>query len=182
MTQDWFQTYTGHAFPLFDFKPADFIIEDIAHSLANLCRYNGHTKFFYSVSQHSVYVYECLKKVLNIESKKLLLTGLLHDAAESICGDMISPVKHHPIMRPYVDWINHVERGLAEQFDISYPFPPIIKRADNIVLATEKEQITHQPPPRPWTLVEEPWHELEIEQWSPEVAKERFLAAFAALS
>lgn len=182
MTQHWFQTYTGHAFPLFDFKPADFIIEDIAHSLANLCRYNGHCKWHFSVAQHSIYVMECLKKVLHVESKKLLLTGLLHDAAESYTNDIVRPVKRHPIMRPYVDWQNHIDRGLAEQFDIPYPFPTVIKRADNILLVTEKEQITHQPSPRPWTLVEEPWFELEIEQWSPEVAKERFLAAFAALS
>jgi len=182
VSQACFQTYTGHAFPLFDCKPADFIIKDIAHSLALLCRYNGHCRFHFSVAQHSWYVMECLKKVLHVESKQLLLTGLLHDAAESICGDMISPVKHHPIMRPYVDWINHIERVLAERFDIPFPFPPIIKRADNIMLATEKEHIVHLPPPRPWVIVEEPWFELEIEQWSPEVAEERFLQAFIDLS
>ena len=47
-------TYTGKLFDIFDPKPELVCIEDIAHSLANQCRYTGHTKVFYSVAQHSV--------------------------------------------------------------------------------------------------------------------------------
>lgn len=182
MTQAWFQTYTGKAFPLFDFKPSDFCIKDISHALSNLCRYNGHTKIYFSVAQHSVHVMECLRDELRVEDKRLLLCGLLHDAAEAYTGDMVRPVKQHSIMRPYRDWEEHVERGLSEHFDIPFPFPKVIKRADNILLATEKEQIVHLPPPRPWTITEEPWWQLEITEWLPEVAKKRFMQAFVDLS
>jgi len=84
-------TRTGKKFFMFDPERQEFCIEDIAHALANTCRYNGHTNEFYSVAQHSYAVASILKH--KGFGPKIQLAGLLHDAAEAYFGDMISPLK-----------------------------------------------------------------------------------------
>jgi hypothetical protein len=81
-------TYTGKEFPYDDVSPDNICIEDIAHSLAHLCRYTGHTCMFYSVAQHSLLVAE---KIPGGPGEKLV--GLLHDAAEAYTNDLASPLK-----------------------------------------------------------------------------------------
>ena len=51
---DWMQTYSGFQFWPLDPRPEEIHVIDIAHSLANQCRYAGHCREFYSVAQHSV--------------------------------------------------------------------------------------------------------------------------------
>src|SRR5438477_8188248 len=72
----------------FDFRaPAssNFTIEDVAHGLANICRYAGQCRRFYSVAEHSILVSET---ALGFE-----LEALLHDAAEAFMGDITRPLK-----------------------------------------------------------------------------------------
>jgi hypothetical protein len=73
--------------PLTDPDPEHIDIRDIAHALANVCRYNGHIREHYSVAQHSVIVSK------HFADPKLELAGLLHDAEEAYFGDMVSPLK-----------------------------------------------------------------------------------------
>lgn len=80
-------TYTGKVFDLLNPKPEMVCIEDIAHSLAYQCRYNGHCKFFYSVAQH------CVLMARNRDLPGDPLQKLLHDAAEAYIGDIVSPWK-----------------------------------------------------------------------------------------
>src|ERR1035437_8999101 len=54
--QAWIQTYSGRRFCPLSPNPDAIVLQDIAHSLAMQCRFNGHCKKFYSVAQHSVYV------------------------------------------------------------------------------------------------------------------------------
>ncbi len=54
MEGSWIQTYTGICFNPFLPDPKDITLEDIAHALSMMCRYNGHTKEFYSVAEHCV--------------------------------------------------------------------------------------------------------------------------------
>jgi hypothetical protein len=90
-------TYTGkYVNPL---RPLakDICIEDIAHSLSQICRFGGHCRFSYSVAQHSLLVCDLVgKRIINERRKEIQLWGLLHDAAEAYYGDIISPIKNNP--------------------------------------------------------------------------------------
>lgn len=84
-------TYTGKMVNPFKPDEEQICIEDIAHSLARQCRFNGHTKKFYSVAEHSINV--ALKlEFLGFPARTVLL-GLLHDSAEAYLSDIPSPVK-----------------------------------------------------------------------------------------
>lgn len=89
---DWIETFTGKKFCPLNPRPEDVCIEDIAHSLAMQCRFNGHTRVFYSVAEHSVLMAEELA-VLGYD-KTVQLYGLLHDAAEAYLCDLPQPIKH----------------------------------------------------------------------------------------
>jgi len=79
-------TYSGIVFDLMNPNPRLIKIEDIAHGLAFNCRWNGHTKRYYSVAEH------CLRMSTNVNSS-LKLTALFHDAEEAYWGDIIRPLK-----------------------------------------------------------------------------------------
>src|SRR5713226_1215903 len=87
VSKAWIITYTGKQFYHLNPQPEMVCIEDIAHSLAMLCRWTGHTKFHYSVAQHSIY---CSR----IGPQETALERLLHDASEAYLGDMNRPLKH----------------------------------------------------------------------------------------
>lgn len=74
-----------------DPDPNDIRIDDIAHALSLICRYNGHTDVHYSVAQHCIVVVDRLKTMK--APFKAQLMGLLHDSEEAYLGDMVSPVK-----------------------------------------------------------------------------------------
>ena len=77
----WLQTYTGIQFWPLDPRPEEIDIQDIAHALSLLCRFNGHCQRFYSVAEHSVHVSTIL-------APEFGLWGLLHDAAEAYLSDI----------------------------------------------------------------------------------------------
>lgn len=86
---------SGRRLDLLDPSPFDVEIEDIARGLARVARWNGQTSgdHAFSVAEHSVVV-EHLFTTLNPKSTNAeRLTALLHDAAEYVIGDMISPFK-----------------------------------------------------------------------------------------
>lgn len=83
---NWIETYTGKKAFL---AAPEANIEDIAHSLANLCRFNGHCSKFYSVAEHSVLVAE-LMETLGLGDP---FEGLMHDAVETYLSDVPMPFK-----------------------------------------------------------------------------------------
>lgn len=91
----WQRMLSGRRLDLLDPTPVDIEIEDIAHGLAFVARWNGQTEgdFAYSVAEHSLLV-ECIYRRLSPKApEKWQLAALLHDAPEYVIGDMISPVK-----------------------------------------------------------------------------------------
>lgn len=151
----WIQTYTGKKFYPFNPKVEDICLEDIAWSLSNLCRFNGHCKYFYSVAEHSVYVAENVPE-------KYALEGLFHDAAEAYIGDIPSPIK------PFFE-IDLAERKLMETislcFILDYPFSNIIKKIDMALLASEAEQ-TMAPYVDTWPQLQESSLDINIKGYS----------------
>ena len=91
----WQRMLSGRRLDLLDPTPMDIEIEDIAHGLAFVARWNGQTvgNFAYSVAEHSLLVEELFGRMNPKAPAKWRLAALLHDAPEYVIGDMISPVK-----------------------------------------------------------------------------------------
>lgn len=86
---------SGRRLDLLDPTPVDIEVEDIAHGLAFVARWNGQTRgdWPYSVAEHSLLVEEIFHNANPGVSPRWQLAALLHDAPEYVIGDMISPVK-----------------------------------------------------------------------------------------
>ena len=91
----WQRMLSGRRLDLLDPSPLDIEIEDIAHGLARVARWNGQTSgsTIFSVAQHSLLVEACARTADPGLGKADLLAALLHDAPEYVIGDMISPFK-----------------------------------------------------------------------------------------
>jgi uncharacterized protein len=91
----WQRMLSGRRLDLLDPSPLDIEIEDIAHGLARVARWNGQTKgdHAFSVAQHSVLVARLYAHCAKSAPRNFQLAALLHDAPEYVVGDMISPFK-----------------------------------------------------------------------------------------
>jgi 5'-deoxynucleotidase YfbR-like HD superfamily hydrolase len=91
----WQRMLSGRRLDLLDPTPLDIEVEDIAHGLAFVARWNGQTRgdWPYSVAEHSLLVEELFIRANPGIAAKWRLAALLHDAPEYVIGDMISPVK-----------------------------------------------------------------------------------------
>ena len=91
----WQRMLSGRRLDLLDPTPMDIEIEDIAHGLSFVARWNGqtHGDFPYSVAEHSLLVERLFTRLYPKSTAKDRLAALLHDAPEYVIGDMISPVK-----------------------------------------------------------------------------------------
>ena len=133
-TEEWIETFTQKCFFPFDPNPTLICIEDIAHSLAMTCRFNRHCRVFYSVAQHCVIVSEMVPA-------EDALWGLLHDAGEAYLPDIPRPIKHKKELRSLVEAERKILKCVAQVFGLQLPIPVSIKRADNIMLATEARDL-----------------------------------------
>ena len=91
----WQRMLSGRRLDLLNPSPLDIEIEDIAHGLARVARWNGQTRgdHAFSVAQHCVLVEEIAVHLDAALSREARLAALLHDAPEYVVGDMISPFK-----------------------------------------------------------------------------------------
>lgn len=150
----------------------DIHIKDIAHSLSQQCRWTGHTTRFYSVAEHCVHVSHQLTS--------LALEGLLHDASEAYLSDLARPIKKAEGLGEEYE---HVERGLerviAKRFDLTYPWKPAVRVADEQMLWREAKQLV----PHLGEKMPEPQETTPYAQcWTPERAEEEFLKVFYSLT
>jgi 5'-deoxynucleotidase YfbR-like HD superfamily hydrolase len=91
----WQRMLSGRRLDLLDPTPLDIEIQDIAHGLSFVARWNGQTSgdFPYSVAEHSLLVERIFDELNPNSNSEARLAALLHDAPEYVLGDLISPVK-----------------------------------------------------------------------------------------
>jgi len=142
----WQRMLSGRRLDLLNPSPMDIEIEDIAHGLSFVARWNGQTfgKFPYSVAEHSVFVEKLFFKINPRISPKWRLAALLHDAPEYVIGDMISPVKSS-VGRGYSDMDERLTAAIHQRFGLPSKTPDVIKkqikRADTASAWLEAVQI-----------------------------------------
>ena len=166
IAMSWLQTFSGVKFDPLHPKKEDIRMLDIAHSLSMQCRFNGHVIRYYCVAEHSVTV----SRILPEEYK---LWGLLHDAPEAYVSDLIRPVKE--VISGYADIEDHIMEMICDIYGLSWPMPHEVKRADDILLVTEKRDLL-VPASGKWKIDEVPLEE-RIEPWTQEKAMIEFLRA-----
>lgn len=142
----WQRMLSGRRLDLLDPTPLDIEIEDIAHGLSFVARWNGqtHGDFPYSVAEHSLLVEQIYSKFYKNPEKKWCLAALLHDAPEYVIGDMISPVKS-AIGSDYQSLENRLSSAINLRFGLPTKLPENIKKqikkADKISAWIEATQI-----------------------------------------
>ena len=97
MKRAWQRMLSGRRLEILNPSPLDIEIEDIAHGLSFLARWNGQTigDYPFSVAQHSLLVENIFSSQFPKMDNQSKLFALLHDSAEYVISDMISPLKTH---------------------------------------------------------------------------------------
>lgn len=184
----WQRMLSGRRLNLLDPSPLDVEVEDIAHGLSRVARWNGQTsgEWSFSVAQHSVLVEEIFSRSHSTGPQKWQLAALLHDAPEYVIGDMITPFKSTigPNYRT-------IEAGLQSAVHIRFGLPAVlpvtiakaIKRADRIAAFLEATQIAGFSEKESYQLFGRPGKcaDLTVVPERPNAAKKRFLERFKIL-
>jgi 5'-deoxynucleotidase YfbR-like HD superfamily hydrolase len=191
----WQRMLSGRRLDLLDPSPLDIEIEDIAHGLARVARWNGQTlgAHAFSVAQHSLEVEQVTGALAPSWTARSRLMALLHDAPEYVIGDLISPFKaaiglDYKAFEKRLLGAIHIRFGLPAE-------PPgeivrTIKQADRILAFYEATRLAgfseedavryfSRPPPLPTELE----RRLDaIAGWPAAEAQSRFLRRFRELS
>jgi len=184
---------SGRRLDLLDPSALDVEIEDIAHGLARVARWNGQTTgaHIFSVAQHTLLVEEIGRRMVGYVDRRFGLALMLHDAPEYVIGDMISPFK-----AIIGDSYKAVEKRLLVAIHLRFGVPPelpadvtkLIKAADRgaaFLEATrlagfsieEANRFFGEAPNLPITSERD-----YITPWPAETAEARFLERFAKLA
>lgn len=175
----WIITFTGLKFYHLNPQPEMVVVEDIAHALSNIGRWTGHTRFHYSVAQHSVYASQ-------ICPPEAAFDTLMHDSSEAYLGDMNRPLKHFTAAGPaYREIEEKVEDVIFKKFGVQFPLSEAVKDADTQMLYAEKAQLMSvtnatKYESRKWGR-DETAADIRIVQWTPRRAERMFLKRFAEL-
>lgn len=133
---------TGKYLDMADPVPEAIDLEDIAHALGNLCRWNGHCLNYFSVAEHAVLVSKRLEQ--KGFSKIWQLAGLHHDDSEAFLCDIPKPLKPllGDIYKELSDKLDEVIcEGLGLPFDPDFFKNSYIKKADNWSLKIEAKHL-----------------------------------------
>lgn len=164
------QTFSGKYVDLMDLKESDISIKDIAHSLSMQCRFNGHSKEFFSVAQHCALVsYFCGDDALQ---------GLLHDASEAYLSDLPRPLKMSGMINGYLDVEEKVQHLIYSKFGVSTDESYLVKEADLLCLKIEAKSFMNYS--SEWNL-KFSVPSIDIIPLSQEAAKQQFIDRFKEL-
>jgi hypothetical protein len=168
---DWTETYTGIHFWAIDPRPEEVDINDIAHALSQICRFNGHCSKFYSVAQHSVLAAEeAYKMGYDI---MVQLATLMHDASEAYLCDIPRPIK--PSLSNYKQIEENLMKCIFERFNIDVSYEDSrIKEIDNNLVCSEATYLLPSKG-KEWNITQTK-HVCISKFWEPELAKTFFLS------
>jgi 5'-deoxynucleotidase YfbR-like HD superfamily hydrolase len=180
---------SGRRLDLLDPSPLDIEIEDIAHGLARVARWNGQTlgEHAFSVAQHSVVVEEIVAHVQPGIEPRWRLAALLHDASEYVIGDMISPFKA-ALGVDYRTFEDRLEGAIHIRFGLPSKAPAaikkLVKRADRACAFFEATQLAGFSHAEAVELFDAPpaGYALTIEPWPAGIAQARYVQRFHLLS
>jgi len=180
---------SGRRLDLLDPSPLDVEIEDIAHGLARVARWNGQTvgEHGFSVAQHSLVVDDIVGRLNPAFEPRWRLAALLHDAPEYVIGDMISPFKA-ALGISYRGFEDRLARAIHIRFGLPAAIPPLvekqIKAADTISAFFEATQLAGFSVDEARSIFGAPpaGMRMTLEPQSPTVAQERYVHRFEALS
>jgi hypothetical protein len=187
----WQRMLSGRRLDLLDPSPLDVEIEDIAHGLSRVARWNGQTigPHIFSVAQHSLLVERIAHLFEPSLGRSERLFMLLHDSPEYVIGDMISPFKA-VIGDAYKRVEARILSAILVRFSLPAATPPsllrLCKRADRAAAffeatrlagftRAEAERIFGRPAVSPQPLAE------ALAPEPIEIVQERFLARFHAI-
>jgi 5'-deoxynucleotidase YfbR-like HD superfamily hydrolase len=142
----WQRMLSGRRLDLLEPSPLDIEIEDIAHGLARVARWNGQTRgpHAFSVAQHSVLVERLVADLSPRLGRELRLMALLHDAPEYVVGDLISPFKV-AIGANYKDLELKLQAAIHLRFGLPAlapkPLATLFKKADHLSAYYEATQL-----------------------------------------
>ena len=126
----WLPTITGKRVNPTDLHPADICIEDIAHALALVNRFAGHTPEPISVAQHSV----CVARLVRAGLKR---QALLHDASEAYIGDVTKWLKATDLFAGYRQLEMHMQADIFMRFGEPVLLHHDIEFADRLMVRFE---------------------------------------------
>jgi 5'-deoxynucleotidase YfbR-like HD superfamily hydrolase len=142
----WQRMLSGRRLDLLDPSALDIEIEDIAHGLARVARWNGQTvgDHAFSVAQHALLVEEIATVMQPDLTRRWQLAALLHDAPEYVIGDLISPFKaavgiNYKALEERLQMAIHLRFGLPAQ--VPAPLKSLLKRADHLSAYHEATQL-----------------------------------------
>src|SRR5438093_9873110 len=186
----WQRMLSGRRLDLLDPSPLDVEIEDIAHGLARVARWNGQTRgaHIFSVAQHTLLVEAIARARAPRLDRRRRLAILLHDAPEYVIGDMISPFK-----AVIGDAYKAVEARLLAAIHLRFGLPAelpadavaLIKASDRAAAYLEATRLAgfsasearrfFGAPPKFSAAIERDY----LVPWPAEVAERRYLERFA---
>jgi len=180
---------SGRRLDLLDPSPLDIEIEDIAHGLARVARWNGQTtgEHGFSVAQHCLVVEEITAHMDPALDPRWRLAALLHDAPEYVIGDMISPFKA-ALGFNYKSFEERLETAIHVRFGLPAKTPSdikaMLKQADRACAFFEATQLAGFSAEEALKLFGRPpaGYTLTIEPWPAPLAQARFVQRFHALS
>ena len=200
------QTYLGEEFYPLDPKPENIHVVDIAHAMSMKCRSTGHSRFFYSVAQHSVLLTryiryelengaigewvdpdsddeEALGVIGKLVKSPMQRWALMHDASEAYLPDVAGPIKAHIV--GFVEIENRLLSVIADRFGLG-EYPKKLSYYDRMMYWREREVLLDNVDwidkrqdvvPVPAVMRSL----VPIESWSPERAKQEFMEEFIML-
>jgi uncharacterized protein len=183
----WQRMLSGRRLDLLDPSPVDIEIEDIAHGLSRVARWNGQTtgEYPFSVLQHSLIVDDLLPDLGVRLEPKWRAAALLHDASEYVIGDMISPFKN-ALGVNYRAFEDKLQRAIHIRFGLPAEIPDeikkLIKQADVLCAYFEATQLAgFSEEEGEKFFCKKPKRHVVLTPEKPDIVKGRYLERFKML-